>query len=185
MARLYWILTSLVLAIAVHAAYVLVAPSYALHKSLDALVADRGVNRFFIVEARDQARLFPAFPPEDVFGACAFDVSAAKIALVANMPEGLWTLTVYSASGDVIYTLNDKQSGTAHFTVTLSLAPSLVEMINQTGNEEPVNTTGWDVQTNEPTGVAVFWIPLSEPAMRAGVVRTLAKTACQVEPPSS
>ena len=179
MGRLYWIVTSLVLAVAVHVGYVLVAPSYALHRSLETLAAEMGVNRFFILGARDQARLFPAFPPDHVFGACAFDVRDTKIALTANMPEGLWTLTIYSGSGDVFYTLNDTQSGTTRFTVSLSLAPSLVEMITQTGSEENVNITGWDVKTNEPTGLAVFWIPVSEEAMRAGVVKTLSGTECR------
>ncbi len=179
MARLYWIFTSLVLAIAVHAGYVLVAPSYALHRSLDALVAEMGVNRFFILQPRDQARLFPAFPPEHVFGACAFDLADTKIALSANMPGGMWTLTIYSATGDVFYTLNDTQSGTGSFTVSLSLAPSLVDMITQAGTEDSVNITGWEVNTNEPTGLAVFWIPVSEEAMRADVINTLGVTQCR------
>ena len=179
MARLYWIFTSLVLAIAVHVGYVLVAPSHALNSSLEALVAETGANRFFILEPRDQARLFPAFPPAHVFGACAFDLRDTKIALIANMPEDMWTLTIYSASGDVFYTLNDTQSGTGRFTVSLTLAPSLVEMITQTGTEDAVNITGWEVKTNEPTGLAVFWIPVSEDAMRPGVIKTLGSTQCR------
>lgn len=185
MARLYWIFTSLVLAIAVHVGYVLVAPSYALQRSLEALVAEMGMNRFFILGPGDQARLFPAFPPEHVFGACAFDLGETKISLTASMPEGMWTLTIYSASGDVVYTLNDTQSGTASFTVSLSLAPGLVEMITQTGIEDPVNVTGWEVKTSEPTGLAVFWIPVSEDAMRAGVIKTLGSTACRPDSPPS
>ena len=84
MARLYWIVTSLVLAIVVHVGYLLVAPSYAIQRSLGALVAETGVNRFFILGARDQARLFPAFPPQHIFGACAFDLRDTKIALITG-----------------------------------------------------------------------------------------------------
>ena len=185
MAWLYWIVTSLVLAIAVHVGYVLVAPSYAVQQSLAALVKDAGVNRFFILDASDQARLFPTFPPQHVFGACAFDLSKTKVALTGNMPEGLWTLTIYSATGDVFYTLNDTQSGTARFTVSLSLAPSLVEMVMNTGTEETGNMTGWDVKANEPTGLAVFWIPVSEAAMRPSVIKTLQSTECRADPTPS
>ena len=38
-----------------------------------------------------------------------------------ELPDGMWTLAIYSASGDVIYTLNDSQSGSGRFTVSLAL----------------------------------------------------------------
>lgn len=179
MGRLYWILTSLVLAVAVHAAYVLTAPAQALKRSMADLVADAGVNTFFIVPPKGQARLFPSYPPAHVFGACAFDVGGSRVDIIATLPDDLWTLTIYTASGDALYTLNDIQSGTGRFTVSLSLAPSLLEMLSMAGGDDAISTTGWDVKTAEPTGLAVFWIPVREEAMRPGVIRRLSETACR------
>ena len=114
-----------------------------------------------------------------MFGACAFDVSNTKVDLAANLPEGMWTLTIYSGSGDVLYTLNDTQSGSRQFTVSLALAPSLFEMLSKTGSEEVIKITGLDVKTPEPAGLAVFWVPAREPAMRAGIIRELNRTVCR------
>ena len=179
MARLYWIVTSLVLALVVHVSYVLVAPAWSLQRSITSMVSEPGKNRFFIIGPGDQARLFPSYPPAHIFGACAFDVSASKVDLAANLPDGMWTLTIYSASGDVIYTLNDTQSGSGRFTLSLALAPSLFEMLSKTGSDEPINVTGWDVKTPESSGLAVFWVPVREAAMRAGVIRVLTGTVCR------
>jgi uncharacterized membrane protein len=178
MRHLYWIITSLVLAIALHAGFVLAVPGYALQRSLASLVEEPGTNRFFIVPPEHQARLFPAYPASSVFGACAYDVAQTAVALSASLPEGMWTLTIYSASGDAVYSLNDRQSGTNRFTVKLSLAPSLLDMLSQVGGEDLSGATGWEVETPEPTGLALIWVPAQEKAMRRKLEDILAESRC-------
>jgi uncharacterized membrane protein len=90
----------------------------------------------------------------------------------------MWTLTIYSASGDTVYSLNDRQSGTNRFTVKLSLAPSLLEMLSQTGSEDLTGATGWEVETPEPTGLAVVWVPAQEKAMRRNLEQILEASRC-------
>jgi uncharacterized membrane protein len=178
-ARLYWIITAAVLAVAVHAAYMLLAPARAFERNVERIAGEAGRNAFFVIPPVEQNRLFPAFPSSDLFGACAFDVSTAKVALAAQMPKGLWTLTIYSGAGDVIYVLNDRQSGADSFTVTLSLAPSLIEMLQQAGSEDAGGTTGWDVQTAKPKGIAVLWVSIAEPELRPAWEAILRQSSCK------
>ncbi len=179
MARLYWIITAAVLAVAVHAAYMLLAPARAFERNVERIAGEAGRNAFFVIPPDEQNRLFPAFPSSDLFGACAFDVSAAKVALAAQLPKAMWTLTVYSGAGDVIYVLNDRQSGVDSFTVTLSLAPSLIEMLQQAGSEDAGGTTGWDVQTAKPKGIAVLWVSIAEPELRPAWEAILRQSSCK------
>lgn len=178
MARLYWIVTAAVLAVAIHLAYVLLAPARAFESNVQRIAGDAGRNAFFVVPPDEQRGMFPAYSSSDLFGACAFDVSAEKVALAAHMPKGRWTLTVYSASGDVIYVLNERQAGADSFTVTFSLAPSLVEML-LAGGEDTGGTTGWDVQTAKPKGIAVLWVPIAEPELRPAWEAVLWQSSCK------
>jgi len=180
MARLYWIITAAVLAVAVHAAYLLLAPARAFEHNVQQIAGETGRNAFFVIAPDDQNRLFPAYPSSDLFGACAFDVSTEKVALAARLPKGLWTLTVYSGGGDVIYVLNDRQAGADNFTVTFSLAPSLIEMLQQAGSDDTGGTTGWDVQTAKPKGIAVLWVSIAEAELRPAWEAILRQSSCKV-----
>ena len=177
--RLYWLITATVVAVAVHAAYMLIAPGVALERSITAMGAVSARNVFRVLRPEEQLGLFPAYPASNVIGVCAFDVSKGSIELSANMPDGFWTLTIYSRRGGVIYALNSEQSGTKSFTVSLSKAPGLIESLLQTSGDDPGNFTGWKVATADPQGIAVLWVPAWDPAQRAAITGILERSRCQ------
>jgi uncharacterized membrane protein len=179
MRHLFWLAAAVLLAVALHAGFVLAVPSFTLKREIARIGREAGANTFFVLGADDRARLFPAYPPGSVIGVCAFDISAGPIDLSAEMEAGYWTLTVYSSTGDVIYALNDAQSGVAHFTVSLKKAPGLWEMLAQTGAEEVSEATGWTVRAGDPRGLAVLWQPVAEPARRPSIVQSFARTTCR------
>lgn len=180
MKHLYWLAAALFTAIAAHAAFILGLPSFSLDRTISRLSADAGSNAFFILPQDEQSRLLPAYPRESVVGVCAFDVSKTQVSLSANLPNGFWTLTIYSDRGDVIYTVNNTQAGTNSFTVALSKAPDLLEMLQQATQKEAVDAdTGWTVSSPAARGIAVLWYPVAESAQRPGLVRALSKSTCQ------
>jgi uncharacterized membrane protein len=178
--RIYWLVTAAVLAVAVHAAYMLIAPGMALDRSISRTAAVVTSNQFQVLKLEDQSALFPAYPASSVFGICAFDVSTSNVELSATMPDGFWTLTIYSRSGDVIYALNSTQSGTNSFTVSVAKAPGLLESLTKSVADDPVNFDGLKATTSEPKGIAVFWVPVREVAQRAAVMRKLGNSRCRV-----
>ncbi len=178
MRRFYWFAAAVFLAMGVHAAFVLSMPAFVLERSIARISSEVGANSFFVLPAEEQRRLFPAYPPLSVIGACAFDVSRGPVDLSADMPSGFWTLTIYSSSGDVIYALNDTQAGTGRFTVNLKKAPSLLDMLSRTTADDPGTMSGWNVSTAEPRGLAVLWQPVADAALRPSAVRNLGKTIC-------
>lgn len=176
--RLYWVVTGLMLAIAVYAGYLLVAPGFALERNLRKAGLGGAQIKFEVLNAAAQTALFPTYPPSSVFGLCAYDVAAGPVQLKAALPNGFWTLTVYSQSGNVIYALNSRQSGTNTFTVTLKRAPGLLESITRATSDDPQTFSGWTVATPSNRGVAVLWMPLSDMAERPATVAALGASAC-------
>ena len=177
MTRLFWLGAALLLALIVHIALVLFVPSLTLDRSVARVSGMAQTNAFIILPRDRQGSLFPTYPANSVIGICAFDVSKSKVDLTASLPPGFWTLTIYSRSGKVIYALNDRQSGTGSFTVSLTRAPGIIEMLTQSGGDE-VNTTGWTVSATEPRGFAILWQPVADPAQRPRVIRAFEKTSC-------
>ena len=176
---LFWFAAALFTAAAAHAGFILAVPSYSLDRTIARLSADSGANAFFILPQDEQTRLLPAYPQQSVVGVCAFDVSASEVSLSASLPDGFWTLTVYSNRGDVIYSVNNTQTGTNSFTVALSRAPDLFEMLLQATEKEPIDAdTGWTVSSPAARGLAVLWYPVAEAAQRASIMREMLKTVC-------
>lgn len=182
MLRLYWMVVALVMAVAVHVAFVLFAPAswFALHAETMARTA--GVNRFFVVEPEDQVRLFPALPRHSVVGACLYDVSEGNVTLSAVVPDGLWVTTIYSSRGKALYSVNNRQSGADTFAVSVARAPGFIELLLQaTDKERPEIDSGWTVMSPEARGLAVIWYPMADAAQRETVAQGLSRSRCVAE----
>lgn len=178
MRNLYWLLVAAALAIAVHTGTVLFAPGYLFDRNLDLLARDVPDNTFFILPREAQSKVFPEYPSGTVFGLCRFNLAAGPIVLDANLPNGLWTLTVYSQFGRTLYTVTDEQSGIDRFSLRLARAPSIFDVFSLKDEDNQVESSGWQVQSPDNRGFALFWVPALDQAMRGSLMETLAKSTC-------
>jgi uncharacterized membrane protein len=177
--RLYWIAVALATAVAAHAAFALFVPAYWFSQRIDRISGDKGENNFFILSPKDQAGLLPGLPRNGVTGVCVFDVSKGDVTLSADLPDGLWVTTIYTDRGESIYSVNNRQSGSNVFNVTLSLAPGFIDMLIQaTDKERPEIDSGWTVMSPQPRGLAVVWYPLPDMALRTVTAESIARTRC-------
>jgi uncharacterized membrane protein len=174
----YWTLVALVLAIMAHIGTLLFAPGYAFEQELDLLAKDIPTNKFFVLPQEAQLKIFPEYPAGAVFGMCRFDLSSGDVSLNADLPDTLWTLTVYTSAGKSIYTANDEQSGTDKFELKLMRAPSLLELFSAKADEDLITNSGWRVSSSDTRGFALFWVPSFDLAMRANLVETISKSSC-------
>jgi uncharacterized membrane protein len=182
--RVYWILVALVTAIAAHAAFVLMVPGHQFAQVTSEMARGHDDNSFFILPAPFQAQLFPSLPRQSVTGVCVFDVSAADVTFNANLPEGFWVTTIYTGHGKPIYSVNNRQSGSSTFAVSLSLAPSFIDLVLQaTDKERPEIDSGWTVSSPEPHGLIVIWYPLPDGAMRPQIEAAMMRSSCSAGPP--
>ena len=182
MGRIFWILLIGLTALSTHIGYILFAPKIVFARQLEQQTAAVKKNQFQVLEPASQKQLFPLSPASSVVGICKFDLSAGPVLLNANMPAGFWTLTIYDNSGKEFYNLNDQQSGTLNFSLKLVQAKSAVEQFTGKADAEAEGRNlGWTVETDTTTGVAVVWVPVSEPLMRQAIIAVLGPTACLVE----
>jgi uncharacterized membrane protein len=177
--HLFWAAVAFATALATHAAFALYAPGWWFSRTVDRLAEAHGENSFFILNAEEQAQLFPGLPRLGVTGLCVFDVSAGDVTFSANLPEGFWLTTIYTDTAEPIYSVNNRQSGANLFTVSLSRAPSLIEQIVQaTDKERPEIDSGWTVMSPEPRGLAVVWYPTAESGLKALAAEAIARSHC-------
>ncbi len=177
--HLFWAAVALVAAVAAHAAFALYVPGWWFAREVERISAAHGLNSFFILPPDQQAELFPGLPRFGLTGLCVFDVSQGDVTFSANLPDGFWVTTIYTAKAEPIYSVNNRQSGANSFTVSLSRAPGLIEQIVQaTDKERPEIDSGWTVMSPEPRGLAVVWYPAAEPGLRSGVAEQVGRSRC-------
>ena len=179
MRNLYWVTAAAVLAIIVHISTVLFAPGFLFDRNLDLLASDMSDNKFFILPGEAQSKIFPEYPSGTVFGLCRFNLTSGPITLDANLPDGIWTLTVYSRFGKTLYTVTDEQSGIDKFSLQLAMAPSIFDVLSlKEEDDNLVESSGWKVLSSDERGFALFWVPAVDHAMREGLMETLSKSSC-------
>jgi uncharacterized membrane protein len=179
MRNVFWVIAAAVLAITVHISTVLFAPGFLFDRNLDRLATDVPDNTFFILPSAAQSKIFPEYPSGTVFGLCRFNLTSGPITLDASLPDGIWTLTVYSRFGKTLYTVTDEQSGVNTFSLQLAMAPSMFDVFLTKEDDTPVESSGWKVQSSDERGFALFWVPALDQAMREGLMETLSKSSCR------
>jgi uncharacterized membrane protein len=178
MRAIFWLFVACVLGVATHVATLLYAPALSFERSLNRYAADSPPNSFFVMTPEAQAKLLPEYPEDVVFGVCRFDLSKGPMTLDANFPDTLWALTIYSSAGRTLYTADDRQSGVNTFSLRLVKAPSLLEMFTAKEEEDVIADSGWKVSSPDKKGLALFWVPAADPAMRGSITAALAKSKC-------
>ena len=178
MRNLYWLIAAVTLAVIVHVSMVLFAPGFLFERNLDRLASDVPDNTFFILPREAQSKIFPEYPAGTVFGLCRFNLAAGPITLDANVPDGIWALTVYSRFGKTLYTVNDEQSGTDKFSLQLAMAPGILDLFSAK-EEDPVASSGWKVLSSDERGFALFWVPAVDQALRESLTETLSRSSCR------
>lgn len=176
----FWAAVALALAAAAHAAFTLYLPSWLFSRELAAFAQNHGRNSFFVLSPGEQARLFPGMPRSGVTGMCLFDLMAGDVAVSAAMPDGPWIATIYTSEAEVIYSVNDRQSGADSFTLRLSRAPSLAEQIlSATGPDKTQDiASGWAVLSPVAQGLAIIWYPDPSAGVRAPAADLISASRC-------
>lgn len=182
MRKLFWMLLGLLAGAALHIVYVLYFPSFVLNRQISSLVGGNGNNQMVLLSADRPQQVLPGFVGESVIALCRVDLSKGKVALSLTVPDGYWSLAIYSQSGRQVYALNDKQAGADTFTIVMEQARSLIEQVTSAGDNEDVVDTiakaAWSVEINEPRGVVVLWSPLVNPLLRPQLEAVMKNSSC-------
>ena len=181
MGRVFWVITSALIGLAIHISYVLFAPGVSFERKLASITQGQQDNDFAVLDPAVQGGLVQGASPADVVGLCKLNLSSGKLFLNADLPSTYWTLTVYDSTGQPVYALTDAQSGAHQFTVDFSHAKSFLEQLFGNGDQEDQlvgDNLVWHAEVAGQRGLAVIWVPVSDPLLRPGVVALVEKTKC-------
>jgi uncharacterized membrane protein len=185
MGKLFWLFICGLLALAMHIAFVLFAPSYLFEKKLYATTDGKADNSFFVLTPEKQSQLFPNASAIDVVGVCKFDLQMGPVKFTAQLPKSYWSVSIYTNSGKQIYALDDVQAGGNSFTIDLTRAKTIMQQL--TGNSDvedgggQIENLGWKVEATERRGLLIVWIPMTDDLMRGQVEEIVKRSHCEVK----
>ncbi|WP_342642885.1 DUF1254 domain-containing protein [Rhodoligotrophos ferricapiens] len=190
MARLaFWSTAVILLALATHLASVLFSPAVSMASTLERIFSIAPVNRMTVLDQEVMGNVVRELNPDLVYAICPYDIGSHPLAIEAHIPDFYWSISVYSAKGDNVYTLNDQQAGVSILRFRLALDQagfSLEEMVADSEAEEEAAEAeaakGDDtVVINTPTaqGVILLRAFMPDPAYRGRLTDALAASSCR------
>jgi uncharacterized membrane protein len=175
--RVFWVAATILLAIVVHLTYVLFAPGDSVGRKLQAMRTLAGVNSLKVLSANDSRSFLGGEGPGLVHAICVFDLGKGEVKAEAPIPRGYWSVSIYTAHGTNIYTLNDRQAQVDFLSLVLRKASALRETENPVGVDSTLEKIFIDV--TEPTGVIVMRAALPDEPARARIEEELARARCE------
>ncbi len=182
MSRLFWPGIAFLVAVIAHTAYVLYMPRLDMQERLDVLARlSQPVGAFRVLQGRETALLARMPLRHMLYGACVIEPARGQVEMIAHLPAGYWSLTVYSDSGDVIYTLNDRHVDADRLIVIFRMrkdTPSGLPEVPRLREGKLV------VPLGSKRALAVLRTYVDVPGLRERILRTFASSTCRALPPS-
>jgi uncharacterized membrane protein len=182
MGRMFWLCMALLIGVAVHIGYILTVPGMIFQQSTASASGDAKINTMQILSKAARLDLLPGYAGESVAAICRFDLAKGKVSLKLNVPPSYWTFAVFTERGRQIYALNDKQAGAETFDVEITRGKSIVGQLVSVGQPEDVveeiTNAAWSVEMIEKNGLALLWVPVSNPLMRPSIEAVVKESKC-------
>ncbi len=183
MSRLFWPGIAFLVAIIAHVTYVLYMPRLDMRERLDALARlSRPAGAFHVLESRETALLARTPLRHMLHGICVIEPARGQMEMIAHLPVGYWSLTVYSDTGDVIYTLNDRHVDADRLSVIFRMRkdnPSGLPEVPRLREGKLV------VPLASKRALAVLRTYIDVPGLRRRILRTFASSTCRTLPASA
>jgi uncharacterized membrane protein len=115
-----WLVFTLLVAAAVHAAAIAYAPSLIMQRAMSAM-GGRGINTISHAErATAASRTIVKPSPDLLYSHCVFDLSRQPLKIVTAAPaDTYWSVALYADNTDNFFVLNDSQAKGRRATIVL------------------------------------------------------------------
>jgi uncharacterized membrane protein len=119
---LRWAALAAGIAVVAHVATVWLLPRFAMVAAIATFASPEGYNHaVFPPRADDTARAIVRPSPDLLYAGCAFDLSAGPVRIRAQVPrETYWSLSMFAASTDNFFVVNDRDGGGAPVDLVLA-----------------------------------------------------------------
>lgn len=173
---IYWGVATLMLATIVHLAMVLFAPVFDVGRRMAQFETAAPLNSLQKIDAVSSAGSILVEPSPDIsYAFCRFDVSKGPLKIEANIPPSYWSVSVYSDTGDNIYTINDAQAGIGRLRLLIVRAGSGQSDLAAPHPER--NTLGF--ASTAKSGLIIFRGFVPDMSMRGIIDNAVSSAQCQ------
>ena len=170
MQRLFWILCTGLCALAIHLAYVLFMPRLEMGNLIQRFAAEKSSNELALLLPAEARAYFKADYAEMVTAACAFDVASGPVSLDAIIPDSYWTIRIYAAGGELLFTLDDRQAGLKRMRFVVKRAGEPVGLV---ADAETIT-----VESPQASGLILVQARTQEKAYELRLQQALAASTC-------
>ena len=178
--RLFWIVFTVLTAVAVHLAYILFVPHNQLSTAIAGIAGEDGMNRLVIVDRQPAGVNMAAYDKELAYAVCPFDLSSGLVTIKAQVPNQYWSLEVYGARGQTVYTLNDRQAPRRQLEIVLHDDDPDPRAIVSAANSANRSLDSISVLTGGTTGAAILRSAAAGPLERRRAMDAFAMSSCAV-----
>ena len=183
MSRLFWPGIALLVAVIAHIAYVLYMPRLDMRDRLDALaLLSQPAGAFHVLKNRETALLARMPLRHMLYGVCVIEPARGQVEMIARLPVSYWSLTVYSDSGDVIYTLNDRHVDAEHLSVIFRMRRETPSGLPEAPRLREGKLV---VPLASRRALAVLRTYVDVPGLHRRIFRTFASSTCRALPSSA
>jgi uncharacterized membrane protein len=110
--KVFWIVATILLATIAHLCVILFAPMVDIGRRMAAFETAAPANTLRKVPPIGPGQSILVEPSPDIsYAFCRFDISALPLKVSAPIPDSYWSVSVYSNTGENLYTINDAQTG--------------------------------------------------------------------------
>lgn len=174
--RFYWVVATLLVAVVAHLSFVLFAPKLVMGDKLEAMRQAAGAG-LKVLAPEQSSQLIGPEEEALVHAICVYDLSEGPIRITTVIPAAYWSISIYSDSGDNFYSFNDRQAGVEQLALLLKQAKTELALSEEPETVAPEGDT-LDVIAPDARGVVVLRALAGEPAERARIAETLARSSC-------
>ncbi len=179
MRALYWIVATLILAVVVHLGVVIFVPGVDTGQKMAQLTAAGEVNTLHRLGSTGEKGTPLTEPSPDLaYAFCTFDISERPLLIEGKIPPTYWSVSIYSETGENIYTLNDKQAGVP--TIKLVIVQEDADIDSGNRGERPEDAI--IVRTPSMTGLVLFRAFIPDQSLHDMVQRHLDNSKCVTRP---
>ncbi len=174
---LFWGTTVLLLAAAIHIVTAIFFPRLELEDTVESLIAAGKVNTLTLIDNRNTLdSVLPGSSNDLAIAICPYNIEAQPISISAPLPNSYWSISVFGPDGQNIYTLNDKQVGTHHFSaMVMRQTPDSVDPEGSTSRRGE----GIVIRSTAETGVVIFRAFVPDRASRERANSVLSQIVCK------
>ena len=175
----HWIISAIVLAGIIHISTVLLIPYLAPNNAWARLSAISPNNMQVLAPADSKTpSVLPMLSPDVRYAVCRYDISKGPVMVTAELPDSLWSISIYNRFGDNFYVLRGKDLKLPLVRMKLFQKKKTLLDILRGGENKVTQDDEISVDVGDLQGIVLIRAPLTHAAFDQKAISFLSNASC-------